>query len=186
MTLRSDNSHAAPEEEPGEGTASRRTFLGYAIGAVASFIGIVTGVPAVGYLGGAFKARGQSQWIRLGRQDHFTGPAPQAVQFTLTRQDGWVEVQESRSCWVVAHEDKVAVFNGRCPHLGCAYSWQGDGDHANEFYCPCHGGVYDRAGHVLDGPPPRPLDRLETKVEDGELLVLYQDFRPGIPEKVAL
>ena len=27
-----------------------------------------------------------------------------------------------------------------------------------KFRCPCHGGVYDADGKVLEGPPPRPLD----------------------------
>lgn len=173
-------------EETSETLVSRRTFLRYAIGAVGAFVGIVAGAPALGYLSSAFQAKGQARWVKLGRADQFTNQTPQAVEFTLTRQDGWVEVQEARSCWVVRDADKLAVLNGRCTHLGCAYSWQSEGEHANRFYCPCHGGVYDLGGHVIDGPPPRQLDRLETKVEDGDLMVLYQDFRLGIPDKEAL
>ena len=44
-----------------------------------------------------------------------------------------------------------------CPHLGCGYRWD-DADH--HFKCPCHGSVYDIAGKVVGGPPPRPLDAL--------------------------
>jgi len=40
--------------------------------------------------------------------------------------------------------------------------------------------VYDSTGAVQAGPPPRPLDRLETTVVDGELFVLYRDFRLGV------
>jgi hypothetical protein len=36
---------------------------------------------------------------------------------------------------------------------------------------------------VLDGPPPRPLDRLETRIEKGILFAAYQTFRAGIPEQ---
>ena len=35
--------------------------------------------------------------------------------------------------------------------------------------CPCHNGVFDPQGRVLGGPPPRPLDRYEYKVENGVL-----------------
>lgn len=174
------------EEDTDPALVSRRTFLNYAVGAVASFVGIVAGVPIVGYLGGAFQARGRSQWVKLGRMEQFVDPTPQAAQFTLAQQDGWVEVRASRTCWVIREGSKLAVFNGRCTHLGCAYSWQREGEHADRFFCPCHDGVYDRGGYVVGGPPPRPLDRLETKVEDGELLVLYQDFHPGVSEKVAI
>src|SRR3712207_7978798 len=37
--------------------------------------------------------------------------------------------------------------------------------------CPCHGGVYDFSGKVSGGPPVRPLDRFETKVVNGRVLV---------------
>lgn len=174
------------EEDTGSSLVSRRTFLSYAMGAMASFMGIVAGVPIIGYLGGVFLAKGRSQWVKLGRIEQFAGPAPQSAQFTLAQQDGWVEGREARSCWVIREGSKLAVFNGRCTHLGCAYSWQREGEYADRFFCPCHNGIYDRGGYVVGGPPPRALDRLETKVEEGELSVLYQDFHPGVSEKVAI
>jgi menaquinol-cytochrome c reductase iron-sulfur subunit len=151
---------------------SRRAFLRYVIGAVGSFVGIVAGVPMLGYLGSALQAKGQAQWVRLGRVEEFTDAVPRSVEFSLIRQDGWVETHESRSCWVVRDGDKLVVFNGRCPHLGCAYSWRTEGAQANRFYCPCHEGVYSLGGQVVNGPPPRPLDRLTTRVENGDLFVL--------------
>jgi Rieske Fe-S protein len=39
------------------------------------------------------------------------------------------------------------------------------------FFCPCHNGVFDKAGEVVSGPPSRALDRYETKVEDAVLYV---------------
>lgn len=174
------------EEDTDPAVISRRRFLRYAVGAVSSFIGIVVGVPILGYLASAFQAKEQAQWIRLGRIEVFADPTPQAVQFTLMRQDGWVEAREARSCWVVPEGNTLVVFNGRCTHLGCAYSWQREGERASHFFCPCHDGVYDRSGRVVDGPPPRSLDHLETRVEDGELFVLYQDFRPGVSDRVPL
>jgi Rieske Fe-S protein len=32
--------------------------------------------------------------------------------------------------------------------------------------------VFDKDGQVISGPPPRPLDRYEAKVEDGQLYIL--------------
>ena len=56
-----------------------------------------------------------------------------------------------------------------------------------QFRCPCHEGVFDvKTGAVLAGPPPRALDRLETKIENGDLYAAYRDFRVGIPDKVAV
>lgn len=173
-----------------DGSVSRRTFLSYAyvFAAISSFMGIIIGVPILGYLTSPLLAKQQrGEWITLGKTaDFVTDPDPQAVQFTLIRQDGWIEVKKAATCWVVSEGDQLTVFNGRCTHLGCAYSWQTHGKYANGFYCPCHDGVFDQGGEVIAGPPPRPLDKLETKVENGELRVLYEDFRLGVPEKEPL
>jgi Rieske Fe-S protein len=42
---------------------------------------------------------------------------------------------------------------------------------AREFACPCHGGRYNLTGAVEAGPPPRPLERLPARVEEGRVLV---------------
>jgi len=44
---------------------------------------------------------------------------------------------------------------------------------SSQFRCPCHGGVFDREGNVVDGPPPAPLQRLAVRLnpETSELEV---------------
>ena len=32
------------------------------------------------------------------------------------------------------------------------------------YKCPCHGGVYDREGNVVSGPPPAPLTSVNVRV----------------------
>jgi menaquinol-cytochrome c reductase iron-sulfur subunit len=185
MDAPSPNDFSSNDDDP---SPSRRSFLGYVVAAISSFLAISLGVPILGYVTSPLGIKPkQGVWVRLGRVDDFAKREPQIVQFTLTRQDGWVEVKEARTCWVVpTSEDRLLAFNGRCTHLGCAYRWQTQGEQASRFFCPCHDGIYDREGQVLDGPPPRPLDRLETKTENDELLVFYQDFRVGIPDQVPL
>ena len=168
-------------------TVSRRIFLGYTAAAISSFISIVAGIPIIGYLLAPLRQKQDVKWISIGRVADFTASIPQMVQFTITRRDGWVEAHDSRTCWIVPQPDgSFLAYNGRCTHLACAYSWKNDGQYAGKFFCPCHDGVYDRNGMVLDGPPPRKLDRLETKVEDGMLMVFYRDFRPGVPNQEPL
>src|ERR1051326_8864829 len=85
-----------------------------------------------------------------------------------------------KGVWVVRQPDNTfSVFNGRCTHVGCAYAWQND---QHQFPCPCHAGVFAIDGKVLAGPPPRPLDTLETRVDGGDLQTQIQDFRLGTPD----
>jgi Rieske [2Fe-2S] domain len=39
------------------------------------------------------------------------------------------------------------------------------------FRCPCHGGVFDRNGAVMDGPPPEPLTKVATRVDGDRVMV---------------
>ena len=179
-----DQEHTGQDSPRG---VARRVFLAYLSGAGAAFIGLVTGIPIVGYLLSPLADRAKTQWIRVGKTSDFQGSEPQRVTFTITRRDGWTEDREARTCWIVADGSvSFRVFNGRCTHLGCAYSWQTTGERGGAFHCPCHDGVYDRQGNVLAGPPPRPLDRLEYRVEDGALDVLFEDFRLGSPDQQPL
>ena len=58
------------------------------------------------------------------------------------------------------------AISTRCAHLGCPVRWVVA---AQRFVCPCHGGVYDFQGKVVGGPPPRPLDRFVTRVQNGQV-----------------
>ena len=50
------------------------------------------------------------------------------------------------------------VVVGICTHLGCAPTYEPDGGSYvspdPQFFCPCHGGVFDLAGRVFNGTPP--------------------------------
>ncbi len=165
---------------------SRRNFLTLAIAGVSAFIASALAVPLLGYALSPALKRTSAAWTRLGALSDFPIGTPHQVSFTRFRRDGWIETQENLSVWVWRKsEEEVIVYNGHCTHLGCAYSWVTEGPHRDSFFCPCHDGVFDPDGRVIGGPPPRPLDRLESRVEAGELSVVYQDFHLGVPDKAA-
>ena len=159
----------------------RRAFLSYVILAVGGFISAAVGLPAIGSLILPTLRPRQVGWTVVGSVAGFPIGQPKQASFELVERDGWLERRDAKSVWVVRHsEDSFTVFNGRCVHLGCAYSWQ---EGQQEFACPCHGGRYALDGKVIGGPPPRPLDTLRWRVEGGNLVVEYQDFRLGVPQK---
>jgi cytochrome b6-f complex iron-sulfur subunit len=81
----------------------------------------------------------------------------------------------------IAVEDvsgEIRAFSAVCTHLGCIVTWQPTDNHV--WYCPCHKGKYDRAGRVVSGPPPRPLDAFPATVRDGQVFVKLR-VRPPAP-----
>src|SRR5690606_35283999 len=101
------------------------------------------------------------------------------------RRDAWsVERNvELGSVWLVRRGAEVVAFSAVCPHLGCSVNAVTGGPDAG-FSCPCHTSAFDASGKRRSGPSPRDLDRLETKVEDGHVLVDFRRFRIGIEQKV--
>lgn len=48
-------------------------------------------------------------------------------------------------------------------------SWHADRE---MFISPCHNGLFIFDGEVLGGPPPRPLDQFQTRIESGQIKIL--------------
>jgi len=170
---------------PFDKTISRRNFLSRAIGGIVAAIVTALGVPIVGYIiSPARSAKKAEEWTEVGSRSDFSVGEPARPSFISTIKDGWVTTEVGRSVWVVRRgEEEFTVYNPKCTHLGCIVGW-----HAEDqtFKSPCHGGVFAVDGRVLAGPPPRPLDTLDWKIEDGKLFVVYKDFRLGISTKEEL
>lgn len=60
-------------------------------------------------------------------------------------------------------EDTFVAYPQKCTHLSCPIQY----NHGTKSLdCPCHNGFFDAAtGHVLSGPPPRPLARIALRIE---------------------
>ena len=148
---------------------SRRDFMKISIASISGFIGAVIGLPAIAYVVGPALQQGVATWIRLGPVSKVEVNNPTLFKTTLEVPTGWIKTQEEISAYVLTENgrDFVAISN-ICTHLGCRVRWiAADG----KYHCPCHNGLFSKDGTVLAGPPPRPLDRFETKVEDGILYI---------------
>ncbi len=150
---------------------SRRNFLAIAIGAIGAVIGVVIAIPAVAYVvGPALKRKTSENWVRLGPTSKVELGTPSLFKTIIERQTGWILTEEEISVYVLTEDgrDYIALSN-ICTHLGCRVRWITD---QGQYFCPCHNAAFDKIGLVVSGPPPRPLDRYETKVEDDQLYIL--------------
>ncbi len=155
--------------EPTPKSNGRRRFLSGAIVAMGSLIGISVGGPAVAYLIGPALQQKTENWVQLGTVNKVEPGTPTLFKTTIESQTGWIKAQEELAAYVVTEDGQTFVaLSNVCTHLGCRVRWIAE---KQNFYCPCHNGVFDKAGNVVSGPPPRPLDRFETKVENGVLFL---------------
>jgi Rieske Fe-S protein len=161
-----------PSLDPGKGVwdekeLNRRQFLEITFWAVT---GVVTlGVAGVGarFVAGDSLDPTSSNWVQVGSLTDLDASAVNRVNYTLKAKDAWREVEQTGVLYAYSVDGTTyTVLDASCPHLGCVVQWQPD---TNTYVCPCHSGVFTREGAVISGPPPRPMRRLETKVEDGIL-----------------
>jgi menaquinol-cytochrome c reductase iron-sulfur subunit len=148
----------------------RRTFLSIATWAIGGLIGAALGIPSIAYIiGPALKRSNDQEWMRLGSTSKVEIGTPTLFKVKIERKTGWIVNEEELSAYALTENgrDFIAMSN-ICTHLGCRVRWIAD---RNQFFCPCHNGVFDKNGNVVSGPPPRPLDRYEVKIENDQLLI---------------
>lgn len=157
----------AHEGSPSELT--RRRLLAVFLNALVALIGAVLAVPAVGYVFSPARRRTPDSWAFLGNVGEFPLNEPRLTHFAAPRAGAWMREPPHRAVYVVNRgEDQFTVYDVHCTHLGCPVQYNAA---VGRYFSPCHGGVFDADGRVLAGPPPRPLDRYEVKVERGKLYV---------------
>jgi len=159
-----------PEVEPHPEDPSRRRLLSRVIiglqGLIAAGVAFVAGGAIAAP---AFSTRTSSWWPAGTALDDLVEGEPTPVTISRSRQDGYTRVVDRQVVFLVKSEaGAVTALSSTCTHLGCRVRWDaGDG----VLKCPCHGGVFDRTGAVLAGPPSAPLATVATRVEDGRVLV---------------
>jgi menaquinol-cytochrome c reductase iron-sulfur subunit len=117
------------------------------------------------------RAAQTDRWVRAGGVSDLTANVPVPRVVSLARQDGWYRERARATVFLVWDGGTIVhALSATCTHLGCQVRWDAG---TTKFRCPCHGGVFDAQGNVVEGPPPRPLDRIDARIDDrnGSVLV---------------
>ena len=169
--------------EPGNLPApERRSFLGILSGLIAGGIGAVIAVTIGRYsFSPIFAKAAEEDWSDLGPLSGLEEGKLVKKSVTVSQDAGWGKFQAQRSVWVVRKGESVKVFSGVCPHLGCSVTSQ-----EQKFVCACHGSYWDLDGNRTEGPTPRGLDLLESRIDGDKLKIRYQYFKQGVTNKEVL
>ena len=154
---------------------SRRDFTTVTVGVLGVIMGVAIGLPGIGYLiSPALKKQTLDAWISLGPLESYPVDEPTLFSFTRTTNNGWEKTVNSYGVYVFRETDaETIVFSNLCTHLSCRVTWEDSGE---EYICPCHDGRFDKQGLVTTGPPPHPMWRYETKVEEGNLFIQLREL----------
>ena len=159
------------------------TVVACGAGAVTAAVG---GAPAVGVVLGAPEAHGPGHqargdgWTRVARLDELTEGAPFQRPIEGAEGDAWMVSPRRRlgAVFVLREGESVRAWSAACPHVGCLVEWSSD-----HYVCRCHDSAFSRDGRLTNGVAPRGLDPLEARVENGAVLVRFERFRLGVPER---
>ena len=149
---------------------SRRDFTKIVMAFLGTVMGAFIGVPIIGYIiSPALKAIEVDDWISLGALDGYPIGIPTLFSFTRSKVNGWERTTSSFGVFVLRKsESELKVFSNVCTHLSCRVSWS---EEAEAYLCPCHDASFDIEGEIIHGPPPRPMDEYEFKIEEGDILI---------------
>jgi menaquinol-cytochrome c reductase iron-sulfur subunit len=157
-------------------TVTRRRFMGATTHAAGAIAAAAVTLPVLGFAIAPVFDRTTANWQKVGPLENFTDGTYAPVTITIEPAIG--EAGASLA-YVRRHNpavdgpvkdryDHVIAISSRCVHVGCPVRFVSA---ASSFVCPCHGGVYDFRGVRVGGPPPRPLDRFYTLIQNGQVLI---------------
>jgi menaquinol-cytochrome c reductase iron-sulfur subunit len=157
-----------PDTHPHEPvTPERRTFLMGLSAGLAGVAGLLIGIPVIGFLIAPVRRPIPDAWRPVGRIGDFPVGAMVKVAYADPEPLPWAGFIADSAVWLDRRDaDTFVALSMYCTHTGCPVEWA---QSTGLFFCPCHGGTFNRDGSVAAGPPPRPLDRHETRVRNGML-----------------
>ena len=148
---------------------SRRDAMKMTVSLIGGLIGTTLGIPTIVYIIGPALKNDEEDWIQVGSLSTIETGTPTLFKPRTTRQNGWIIDEEEVGVFVLTEDGRIYhALSNICTHLGCRVRWIAESE---QFFSPCHNGIFDKHGFVVSGPPPRPLDEFETKIEDGYLYI---------------
>jgi menaquinol-cytochrome c reductase iron-sulfur subunit len=124
-------------------------------------------VPFLSALFGPLLQKQKQVWRKVANLSEINVGETKLITYVNADPLPWAGVTAKAAAWLRREsENKFIAFSAHCTHLGCPVRWE---DKAQLFMCPCHGGVYYKDGTVASGPPPKPLTRIEIRINKSDI-----------------
>lgn len=146
----------------------RRGFFQWGVAAIAALFSALLSIPLIGFFASALFRRPPEEWARVCSLDEIRTDVPTQFRVAFTRRDAFTEYREEHGVFVIRKGADILAFSNICTHMGCSVRWL---DWRQQILCPCHGGMYDRWGILVGGPPARDLPLFVQRIEWNDLYV---------------
>ena len=155
---------------------SRRQFdiLGTQI--AGAFVALALGIPIVGFLISPLFRRPQYVEREVGPIGQVSESEPKQLEVSFP-QNAWLVPDVKATIFVVRVGGGFKILSNVCTHMQCPVRWDST---INQFLCPCHGGLYDRTGQNIGGPPPKPLPEYVHRIDSNGVLYVQNRFTEQI------
>ncbi|MCL4464876.1 MAG: ubiquinol-cytochrome c reductase iron-sulfur subunit [Chloroflexi bacterium] len=168
--MRSEGAYVRP--------SGRRRFLReMAITGIGGAVTLAVAVPLIGYFFEAVTKRLPEEWVRLCALDEVVDAEPKEFRVAFQPEDRAAGYRIITGVFVIRRGEEILAFSNTCTHMGCSVRWLA---WRQQILCPCHGGMYDRWGQLMGGPPAADLPLLPTRVQGSDLYVANRIVRRGV------
>lgn len=160
-----------PQEHHSEAqTLNRRQLMEAGFWTCSGVAGLAIAGVSVRFLTGNALEATQGQWAKVDEIANLPSGQMHRVTYRLRTKDAWRTSERKGALYAYSADGvEFTVLDATCTHLGCIVHWRAEQE---RFSCPCHEGYFSRDGNVISGPPPEPLAKVQTKIEDGVLYAL--------------
>ena len=184
---------AGHDQVPRRGALARlAAWLGYVV--VWALSGTVSALPFLAPARrsrpqGGSGAEGRSPFVPVATLDQVPDDGrPRRFAVVADRHSAWTRVsgQVIGSVYLVRQPGQSVprALHSRCPHAGCTVGLVPDQPEV-PFRCPCHRSLFRADGtRVTPSPSPRDMDPLECKVVQGRVMVRFQNYALGLPQRI--
>lgn len=169
VTLRLKN------QRPGD-VMNRRKLLLWVVRGIGAGTAAIVGIPAVAtLLSPVIRYRRQERWQPVGAVEDFVVNSVEKVAVEIPDGDRPRSLRHKAVFVWRRSEEEIVVYSRNCTDLSCPVTWDAG---SGWFFCPCHGGIFNREGEPVAGPPSVPLYRYRTRRRNGMLEIDLNSLPP--------
>lgn len=146
----------------------RRTILKWGVNGIGLAIAAMVGIPALiaGFAPSWMYRKRRNVWRSVGAVEAFSVGDMHKIVVSMPAEE-WGEALREKAVYVWRPSaEETVVYSRSCTDLGCPLTF----DPGSEcFFCPCHGGIFNKNGERIAGPPSRPMYRFAFRITNGEI-----------------